>query len=168
MSPIRLSEKEIVGQDLTLPTHDSSYDLPPKRRSFPKKLIAIFLAGSLFPLLSTQLLFPSSSPLSADGPSTQSVCQQSPILTPRGNVTDLYSDKAKERIIDWLSGAVQVPTEAYDDMADVEGDARFKVFGVFHKCKLSHTVRVGLADPWTHRFGGEVSVIASHEAARTR
>ncbi|KAJ9105002.1 hypothetical protein QFC20_004443 [Naganishia adeliensis] len=152
MAPIRLSEKEPVGNDLALPTHDSSYELPPNRRPSPKKLIAICLAGSLFGFLSTQLLFPSSSRLSAGGATTQSVCQQSPILTPRGNVTDLYSEKAKERIIDWLSGAVKVPTEAYDDMADVEGDERFKVFGVFHKYKTLSVEKVntyGLAYEWT-------------------
>lgn len=131
MAPIRLSEKEPVGNDLALPTHDSSYELPPKRRPSPKKLIAICLAGSLFGFLSTQLLFPSSSRLSAGGATTQSVCQQSPILTPRGNVTDLYSEKAKERIIDWLSGAVKVPTEAYDDMADVEGSRGSRCLACF-------------------------------------
>lgn len=161
MAPIRLSEKEPVGNDLALPTHDSSYELPPKRRPSPKKLIAICLAGSLFGFLSTQLLFPSSSRLSAGGATTQSVCQQSPILTPRGNVTDLYSEKAKERIIDWLSGAVKVPTEAYDDMADVEGDERFKVFGVFHKCMYPRAFRVSVTDSRTRRFGRKVPVIAS-------
>jgi hypothetical protein len=55
-------------------------------------------------------------------------------------------------------------------MADVEGDARFKVFGVFHKCKSSHGFRVGLADPPSrpHRSGGKVPVIASHDDTRPR
>lgn len=131
MGAIKLSDKQLVVDDLALPTHDSSVPTP-KPRTFPKKLVALLLAGSLFPLLSTHLLFPS--PSTRDAPTTQSICQQSPILTPRGNVTELYTEKAKERIIDWLSGAVQIPTEAYDDMRDVEGDARFKVFGVFHEC----------------------------------
>jgi Gly-Xaa carboxypeptidase len=130
MGAIKLSDKQPIEADLALPTHDSSH-VPPKRRSFPTKLIALLLAGSLFPLISTHLLFPSPS---TNGPTTQSVCQQSTILTPRGNVSELYNDKSKERIIDWLSGAVQIPTEAYDDMRDVEGDGRFKVFRVFHEC----------------------------------
>ncbi|GHJ90046.1 hypothetical protein NliqN6_6448 [Naganishia liquefaciens] len=123
------SEKQQYRDDPSLPTHDSSYPLSPPQSSKRKhllRLLGLCLVGSLLTYASL--------PAAPHGvtPTTQSVCQQSPILTPRGNTTDLYSAEPKRRIIDWLSGAVQVPTEAYDDMSDVEGDARFKVFEAFH------------------------------------
>lgn len=125
------TEKQQYRDDPSLPTYDSSYEPAPPRSTKQKTLLRL-LGLSLVGALLTYASLPVTSPNTA--PTPQSVCQQSPILTPRGNVTDLYAAAPKQRIIDWLSGAVQVPTEAYDDMIDVDGDARFKVFGAFHDC----------------------------------
>ncbi len=62
-------------------------------------------------------------------------CAQSPVLTPKGNLTDVYQDQTKTRIINWLSGSVQIPTECFDVMGPTTGDdmdKRWKVFGDLH------------------------------------
>ena len=127
-------EKQQYRDDPSLPTYDSSYEPAPPHSTKQKtclRLLGLCLVGAFL----TYTSLPVTSHTTA--PTAQSVCQQSPILTPRGNVTDLYAGGPKQRIIDWLSGAVQVPTEAYDDMIDVDGDARFKVFGAFHDCSFA-------------------------------
>jgi hypothetical protein len=133
MSLPQMSEKHtLYRDDPSLPTYDSSYEPQPQPSPTRKNLLRL-LGLCVVGYLSYTAF--SSSP---SGPiTTLSTCQQSPILTPRGNVTDLYAPEPKKRIIDWLSGAVQIPTEAYDDMSDVEGDVRFKVFGAFHDCSSS-------------------------------
>ena len=59
-------------------------------------------------------------------------CAQSPVLTPSGNVTDVYLPDVKNRIVEWLSGAVQVPTECFDVMGPIGEDKRWDVFGSLH------------------------------------
>ncbi|KAL1747945.1 hypothetical protein HDZ31DRAFT_30902 [Schizophyllum fasciatum] len=44
----------------------------------------------------------------------------------------LTDEEFKARVIDLLSGAVQVPTEAFDDMGPVGEEPRWEVFGDFH------------------------------------
>ncbi|KAF8494750.1 carboxypeptidase S [Hysterangium stoloniferum] len=46
------------------------------------------------------------------------------------NIID--SEAYQQRAIDWLSGAVQIPTESYDQMDPVGVDPRWEVFGPFH------------------------------------
>ncbi|KAJ9120378.1 hypothetical protein QFC24_005335 [Naganishia onofrii] len=140
-TPPVISEKQALYQDdPLLPTYDQQSAVQPRPRTPAQKgkkallnLLGLCVAGYLT-LSFTNSTSGLSSALVNTGsaPHTQSTCQQSPILTPRGNLTDLYAGDSKERIFQWLSGAVQIPTEAYDDMADVEGDERFKVFGDFH------------------------------------
>lgn len=145
-TPPVFSEKQSLYQDEpVLPTHDqqSAASRPRSPAQKGKKallnLLGLCAAGYVTLSLTTSTSSLYSALISPSTvPQTQSTCQQSPILTPRGNLTDLYAGDSKERIIQWLSGAVQIPTEAYDDMADVEGDERFKVFDVFHNCML-HT-----------------------------
>lgn len=42
----------------------------------------------------------------------------------------------KDRAIDWLSGAIRVPTETFDDLDEVGADPRWDVFGPFHEYLL--------------------------------
>ncbi|KAF7308645.1 Gly-X carboxypeptidase [Mycena chlorophos] len=44
----------------------------------------------------------------------------------------LKSEDFKSQAVEWLSGAVQVPTEVYDAMPDVGQDPRWEVFAPFH------------------------------------
>ncbi|KAJ7895118.1 hypothetical protein B0H13DRAFT_2234604 [Mycena leptocephala] len=58
----------------------------------------------------------------------------------------------KARAIDLLAGAVQIPTESYDDMQPVGVDPRWEIFGEFHKhasLKLQKINTYGLLYEWT-------------------
>ncbi|KIY67415.1 carboxypeptidase S [Cylindrobasidium torrendii FP15055 ss-10] len=66
-------------------------------------------------------------------------CPQSSPLIPAGNketwddIRDLVgSDNFKTKAIDWLAGAVKIPTQSYDGMAAPGADARWEIFGEFH------------------------------------
>jgi hypothetical protein len=60
-------------------------------------------------------------------------CAQSPVLTPSTNLTDVYDPETKDRIINWLTGAVQVPTECFDVMGPVGEDKRWDAFALLHE-----------------------------------
>ncbi|KAM6496948.1 carboxypeptidase S [Amanita muscaria] len=66
-------------------------------------------------------------------------CPQSDILTPKknskvwDNLTEIIGTAPfKTRAVDWLSSAIQVPTESYDDLAPVGEDSRWEKFSGFH------------------------------------
>lgn len=42
------------------------------------------------------------------------------------------TDSYKRRAIDWLAGAVKVPTESYDEMGEIGEDPRWEAFAPFH------------------------------------
>ncbi|TRM68974.1 carboxypeptidase S [Schizophyllum amplum] len=66
-------------------------------------------------------------------------CAQADVLVPHRNA-EVYSKlsevlglpETRARAINWLSGAVKVPTEVYDDMDPVGVDPQWEVFGPFH------------------------------------
>lgn len=70
------------------------------------------------------------------------LCQQPSSLTP---TSKLYpgldrlwkSDDFHDQAVSWLSGAVRVETESYDNMDAVGKDPRWKKFEAFHDCALS-------------------------------
>ncbi|KIK98243.1 hypothetical protein PAXRUDRAFT_824097 [Paxillus rubicundulus Ve08.2h10] len=71
------------------------------------------------------------------------VCPQVSELIPQKNnalwetLSIIYGTEAfKTKAIDWLSGAVQVPTESYDTMEPVGVDPRWEKFAVFHNYLL--------------------------------
>ncbi|TFK71649.1 carboxypeptidase S [Pluteus cervinus] len=73
------------------------------------------------------------------GDSRKVICPQAGVLTPQRNATfwvnlgdHIQSEAFKTRAIDWLAGAVQVPTESYDNMDPVGTDPRWEAFGAFH------------------------------------
>jgi hypothetical protein len=59
-------------------------------------------------------------------------CAQSLVLTPSGNLTDVYQPDVKDRIVNWLSGAVQIPTECFDVMGPIGEDKRWDAFASLH------------------------------------
>lgn len=64
----------------------------------------------------------------------KSTCQQAPALLPKQhNLTDTYG--YKDRIIEWHSGAIRIPTEIFDVMGPVTEDPRYEVFGDFAECE---------------------------------
>ncbi|KAJ7511624.1 hypothetical protein B0H11DRAFT_709566 [Mycena galericulata] len=55
-----------------------------------------------------------------------------------GNISDLIgTDDFKTKAVNWLAGAVQVPTEVFDAMPPVGQDPRWEVFAPFHEYLLS-------------------------------
>lgn len=68
-----------------------------------------------------------------------SICPQVKSRTPsdqtdlHAQLRDLYgTEEFRVRLAGWLSGAVQVPTESYDDMGAIDEDSRWKPFGQLH------------------------------------
>ncbi|KAJ6621352.1 hypothetical protein B0H10DRAFT_2163162 [Mycena sp. CBHHK59/15] len=77
-------------------------------------------------------------------PSAAPSCPQVDVLVPErdahlwGSIGDLIAtSEFKTRAIDWLAGAVQVPTEVFDAMPPVGQDPRWEVFGPFHDYLLN-------------------------------
>ncbi|KIK37885.1 hypothetical protein CY34DRAFT_15390 [Suillus luteus UH-Slu-Lm8-n1] len=67
------------------------------------------------------------------------ICPQVSELIPKSNgalwraLGETYeTDAFKMRAVDWLAGAVRIPTESYDQMDPVGTDPRWEKFGVFH------------------------------------
>ncbi|TFK31147.1 hypothetical protein BDQ12DRAFT_694504 [Crucibulum laeve] len=67
------------------------------------------------------------------------LCPQADVLVPEKNgklwdiVTDKFgTDSFKAQAVEWLGGAVRVPTESYDNMDVVGKDPRWEAFGPFH------------------------------------
>ncbi|KAG2145101.1 hypothetical protein DEU56DRAFT_788792 [Suillus clintonianus] len=67
------------------------------------------------------------------------ICPQVSELIPKYNgalwktLGDTYeTDTFKMRAVDWLSGAVRIPTESYDQMGPVGTDPRWEKFSAFH------------------------------------
>ncbi|KAF8308590.1 carboxypeptidase S [Cantharellus anzutake] len=74
-----------------------------------------------------------------DSPTTAPICPQVPALSPQTHkhlLADIESeyvtDDFKSRVVEWLGGAIQIPTQIYDDMKDVGNDSRWDNFGKFH------------------------------------
>jgi Gly-Xaa carboxypeptidase len=95
------------------------------------------LAALLISLLALPYLFPSLSPISLVHTETirKSTCEQAAPVFPKSfDVSSLVAGQ-KGRIVDWLSKAVQVPTEVYDVMGEIGEDPRWDVFYDFSDCE---------------------------------
>ncbi|CAA7262813.1 unnamed protein product [Cyclocybe aegerita] len=71
-------------------------------------------------------------------------CPQSAVLTPKKNWevwevlnTQISTLDFQESAVNWLAGAVRVPTESFDDMGDVGVDPRWDAFKPFHEYLFS-------------------------------
>lgn len=143
-----------TNAQLPLPTSASA----PARGQRKWKYLAFAALASL-PLsyAHARTITRSTEPLEAqavfDAPaSDESLCPQTGELLPQKHDTffNAYVDAVvtdadfKTRMIDLLSGAVQIPTEAFDDMGPVGEEPRWEVFADFHaylekKFPLLHT-----------------------------
>ncbi|KAF5375364.1 hypothetical protein D9615_008006 [Tricholomella constricta] len=125
-----VSEKRGVGPLLPSPPARQ-----PKRNTLARKLLVslgILLYGA-YVWNCTQAI--RSKPV-AEGVSR---CAQSDVLVPEKNGVlwrslgaTFGTGKFKAKAIDWLGGAVRIPTESYDDMGPVGEDARWDAFAPFH------------------------------------
>ncbi|WRT68600.1 uncharacterized protein IL334_005578 [Kwoniella shivajii] len=124
----------------SLPSTVSLSDEQPKQTRFNwvnrHKQSLVLLLGSLLPFqffVKSDLSFNGlyqSSPLASNA-LRKSSCEQADAIYPKvQNVSSLVVGQ-KERIIDWISGAVQVPTETFDDFGKVGEDDRWDKFYKF-------------------------------------
>ncbi|KAI0629289.1 carboxypeptidase S [Trametes polyzona] len=74
---------------------------------------------------------------------TAAQCPQATAVLPEKNSNlwtslgkEFDTDKFKSRAVEWLGGAVRVPTQSYDKMAPVGQDPRWDAFGPFHEYLL--------------------------------
>lgn len=93
-------------------------------------IIQSLLCVSPFPSLSVFNGLVGGSSSSADG-----TCQQAEPIYPKSfNPSELVKGE-KDQIIEWLSGAVKVPTEVFDVMGEIGEDERWDVFYKFADCE---------------------------------
>lgn len=72
----------------------------------------------------------------------EQLCTQTGVLVPSNTLwktagETIDTDAFKSRAVAWLAGAVQVPTESYDDLGPIGEDARWETFGQFHEYLFS-------------------------------
>jgi len=140
MSHNQLSEKKLdVGEDQHLPTSNFEAN---KSLSYARKSSRwVFLATATFLLIlffrPFQIPFRSSAP-SSDLIKPHHACRQVPALLPNNQSKELlelekYIDSNSYRniSISRLSGAVQIPTESFDDIGRVGEDKRWEIFYEF-------------------------------------
>ncbi|KAG6910025.1 hypothetical protein DXG01_013749 [Tephrocybe rancida] len=117
---------------------------PPQKRYGIKRRIALSLG---FIAYGTYVWFASGrivDDIFDKGSSTGPQCAQSSVLTPvkNGDLWDSLSstfgtEAFKAKAVEWIGGAVRVPTESYDDMGAVGDDPRWDAFAPFHEYLLS-------------------------------
>lgn len=125
------------SQATGLPTYDPTLTPQPrpisngdKLRSTLFRVLAVLCLGSIV----AQQYFKLSEPAYDATQSYKHHCQQSPAIFPKyGNVTHFYKGNVKDRIIEWHTGAVKIPSQNYDDMGEVGKDPRWEVFADFHE-----------------------------------
>lgn len=120
--------------------------IPPKEAEQPRKKARFGLYQFLIVFLFIQsLLYISPFPkfsifnnlIEDSSSSTNGTCQQADPIYPKSfNPSELVKGE-KEQIIEWLSGAVRVPTEVFDVMGEIGDDERWDVFYKFSDCELS-------------------------------
>ena len=64
-----------------------------------------------------------------------SSCQQAEALYPQSFDVNTLTEGNERRCIDWLSGAVKVPTEIFDVMGEIGDDPRWDAFYRFSECE---------------------------------
>jgi Gly-Xaa carboxypeptidase len=115
---------------------------PADRQRSNKTRWSLALLGVLF---SAGFLFSCFSPLTgteevvtvedAQAALKGSACYQPEPRMPKGYNTSVILGE-KDRIVNWLSEAVKIPTEVFDVMGPVDEDPKWQVMPPFHDCEL--------------------------------
>ncbi|KAI0766929.1 carboxypeptidase S [Trametes elegans] len=139
--PITMSAPKLPAYDekqLPLPAYASEPVPQKKGRTLVKGLVIVFALLTCLHSLNVVNLRLCWSEGVVDA-SAEAQCPQASVVVPEknsalwkslGNTFD--SDTFKARAIEWLGGAVRVPTQSYDKMGPVGEDPRWEVFGPFH------------------------------------
>ncbi|KAF7327236.1 Gly-X carboxypeptidase [Mycena kentingensis (nom. inval.)] len=125
-----MSEKALLPQAASppAPSHSHSY-----KRLLALGIFAVVALHHCARSSLTRAVLPEQSLLGTSG------CVQLGALAPQRDA-DIFAKvnglvetpEFKARAVDWLAGAVQVPTEVFDNMPDVGLDPRWEVFGPLH------------------------------------
>ncbi|KAG1746627.1 uncharacterized protein EDB91DRAFT_1118030 [Suillus paluster] len=116
--------------------------LPPRRTS-SGRILALRTGLVVLAVFASTFLWKASHGIGPHRPHQQNnnaeICPQVSELVPKSNgalwktLGDTYeTDAFKTRAVDWLAGAVRIPTESYDQMGPVGTDPRWEKFGAFH------------------------------------
>ncbi|KAG6821197.1 hypothetical protein H0H93_004017 [Arthromyces matolae] len=114
---------------------------PPKKHNSLKRTIGVFLGFIAFSFYVWSCLHSSVMEKSIFDMNdfTPSQCAQADVRTPvkNGDLWDSLSSTIgtnafRSKAVEWIAGAVRVPTESYDDMGPVGEDPRWNAFGPFH------------------------------------
>jgi Gly-Xaa carboxypeptidase len=113
----------------------TTVDKKPFLRSVVKILL---LLGATWYLFTSYIIVRAAEPSTSHHPASSPKCPQVEPLFPAKTTESLdamgeflQSDTFRNKSIARLSGAVQIPTESFDDMGDVGKDPRWDIFGPF-------------------------------------
>jgi Gly-Xaa carboxypeptidase len=143
-----LSDAQDTNENRPLNRNDSLYPpQPPPKRSIVNRyswIVALLLLALFIGLLAIPR--PTRSPSEGDDydddapvPDVKGVCEQRPLDRPpdddisKALLRLIDSDDYRRGSAERLSGAIQVPTESFDDMGPVGEDPRWDVFAKFHE-----------------------------------
>ncbi|KAI0072680.1 carboxypeptidase S [Panus rudis PR-1116 ss-1] len=122
-------------------------------------LLATCIALSFFEFKLPELAFPGDLEV---GTGSADLCPQPPALEPSkhaelwSSLNETYgTEEYVKRAVDWLAGAIRIPTESYDKMGPVGEDPRWEAFGPFHDYLLSAfpNVHATLAQTKVNTYG---------------
>lgn len=138
------AEKPVLPSSTPQPVEPKSGTRPAQRDAYKWRKPLAYLLISFFALryclvpilLPHHRIFHSSHHHHTNRPSGATCEQADPILPQGFNVSALIEGKESE-IIEWLSGAVRVPTEIFDEMGPIGEDKRWDAFYGFSACKWS-------------------------------
>jgi len=126
--------KEKEGS-ISLPTTTTTPTTPKRSLSWGKKVVAGVGLSTLLYLSFSAFDGPVPWSIYDDGDALVSTsCHQAEPLLPKFDTSAVVSGK-EERIRDWLSGAVKIPTEMFDVMGPIGEDTRWDIFFNFSTCK---------------------------------
>ncbi|KAG0709281.1 hypothetical protein DFH29DRAFT_1027230 [Suillus ampliporus] len=116
--------------------------LPPRRTSSGGRILALRTGLVVLAVFASTFLWRASygiGPYHSHQQNNADICPQVSELIPESNgalwktLGSTYeTDAFKTRAVDWLGGAVRIPTESYDQMGPVGTDPRWEKFGTFH------------------------------------
>jgi hypothetical protein len=130
-----------MGSEFKLPPPQADNQPKKKSTTWSRILFLIKLYPTFYAVfwLLPRLIWAHYGPVDASGE-----CPQVDAVAPSGingelwaNLSALYAqDSYEERAIAWLSDAVRVPTETFDEMGPVGEDERWETRGPFHEYLL--------------------------------
>ncbi|KAL7422371.1 hypothetical protein Q5752_003017 [Cryptotrichosporon argae] len=115
-----------VQEKHSTPLPEPATAMPPKKAGWQRTLALVLLLPLLY-LVTTPGSLKALSSAPAQTYKAVTCEQAKPIIPQSFNVSEIVAGQ-KDRIVDWLSGAVKVPTEIFDVMGEIGEDERWDVF----------------------------------------